>query len=136
MTSAPGGSADARTRDADDGLPDSLEPGRTLSSDAEPPAALPRGDVRIASWVALVSAVVVLLWYLSILVLGGVYLGELSTPAQLIVWALAAVSLACGIISLNARRHRELAAAGFIAGVVSLLVSLTIGLPTGFQILF
>lgn len=125
----------AKDRFADDGLPDPLRPGRTMPA----PAAdqnLPKGDVRVASWIALVSAVIVLAWYFSILILGGVYLGELSTPAQLAVWALAAVSFVCGIISLNARRHRELAAAGFIAGIVSLLVSLTIGLPTGFQILY
>lgn len=135
MTSAPGGSVRASERDADEGLPDSFEPGRTLPAPTPRPA-FPRGDVRAASWIALLSGVGVLLWYLSILVLGGVYLGEFSVPAQFAVWALAALSFTCGIISLNARRYREFAAAGFIAGVVSLLVSLTIGLPTGFQILF
>jgi hypothetical protein len=136
MTSAPGGSVSARTRDADDDLPDSLEPGRSMAGDRKPSPELPKGDVRIASWFALLSGIVVLLWYLSILVFGGVYLGDLSTAAQIVVWVLAAVSLACGIVSLNARCYRELAAAGFIAGVVSLLVSLAIGLPTGIQILF
>lgn len=136
MTSAPEGSVRAGAREADDDLPDSFEPGRTLLPESARPPAVPRGDVRVASWIALASGVGVLLWYLSILVLGGVYLEELSTPAQFVVWGLAGVSFACGIISLNARRYRELAAAGFIAGVVSLLVSLTIGLPTGLQILF
>lgn len=117
----------------DEDLPDSLEPGRSIPTTTTP--VLRRGDVRWASWVALLSAIVVLMWYLSILVLGGVALGPWSTAAQVAVWVLALASFAAGIVCLNARRNREFAAAGFIAGVVSLLVSLTIGLPTGFQIL-
>jgi hypothetical protein len=118
---------------SDDALPDSFEPGATVPTTTTP--VLRRGDVRWASWVALLAAIVVLMWYLSILVLGGVALGAWSTVAQVTVWVLAAVSFAAGIVCLNARRNREFAAAGFIAGVVSLLVSLTIGVPTGFQIL-
>ncbi|MFJ6651696.1 hypothetical protein ACIQLJ_02740 [Microbacterium sp. NPDC091313] len=116
---------------ADDELPDPMEPGASIA----PAPRLPRGDMRWASWVALLSAIGVVMWYLSILVLGGVALGEFSTPAQLFIWGSAVVSFAAGLMCLNARRNREFAAAGFIAGVVSLLVSLTIGLPTGFQIL-
>lgn len=129
-----GGGARAKDRVADDDLPDPLEPGRSVPEPAPAPP-LPKGDVRVASWIAVSTAVGVLLWYFSILVLGGVYLEDFNQPAQVAVWALAAVSLTCGIISLNARRARELAAAGFIAGVVSLLVTLTIGVSTGFQIL-
>jgi hypothetical protein len=121
---------------SDDDLPDSLEPGGSIPGGPPPEDTPPKGDVRIPSWVALASGVIVVIWYLSILILGGVYLGDFSSPAQLIIWGLAIVSIACGIWSLNARRSRELAAAGFIAGVVAFLVSLTIGLPTGFQVLF
>lgn len=117
---------------ADDELPDSMEPGSSIAAE---PVPLPRGDLRWASWIALLSAIGVVMWYLSILVIGGVALGDFSTPAQLFIWGAAVVSFVAGILCLNARRNREFAAAGFIAGVVSLLVSLTIGLPTGFQIL-
>jgi uncharacterized protein YqhQ len=133
----PAGASRAKDRLADDGLPDSFEPGRSVRQPARDGAQpSPKGDVRIASWIALVTGVLVLVWYLSILVLGGVYLADLSTPAQVGAWVLAAVSLVCGLLSLNARRARGLASAGFIAGIVSLLVSLTIGLSTGFQILY
>ncbi|QEW01706.1 hypothetical protein [Microbacterium lushaniae] len=134
MTSLPDARS-ARARVADAALPDPLAGPPTSPVDAQG-RPLPKGDVRAASWIALVSGAAVLLWYLSILILGGVYLGEFSSLAQIAVWGLAAVSFVCGLICLNARRARELAAAGFIAGIVSLLVSLTIGLPTGFQILF
>ncbi|KAA9149351.1 hypothetical protein F6B41_24985 [Microbacterium lushaniae] len=134
MTSLPDARS-ARDRVADEWLPDPLAGPPTSPVDAQG-RPLPKGDVRAASWIALLTAAAVLLWYFSILILGGVYLGELSGPAQIAVWALAAVSFVCGLISLNARRARELAAAGFIAGIVSLLVSLTIGVPTGFQILY
>jgi hypothetical protein len=120
---------------AADDLPDPMEPGESIPHGDIAPQ-LPRGDVRWASWVALLSGVVVLLWYLSILVLGGVYLGDAAAPAQIGIWVLALAAFGCGLWSLNARRSRELAAAGFIAGVVALLVSVTIGLPTGFQLLF
>jgi hypothetical protein len=122
---------------SDDDLPNPMEPGTSVNrpaSSASP--ALPKGDVRVASWIALISGAIVVLWYLSILILGGIYLAEFSSPLQYAIWGLALVSFVCGVISLNARRARELAAAGFISGVVSLLVSLTIGLPTGFQIVF
>ncbi|TFV84612.1 hypothetical protein E4V99_06060 [Microbacterium sp. dk485] len=125
----------ARASVADEGLPDPLAEPPTSPVDAQG-RPLPKGDVRVASWIAILTAIAVLLWYLSILILGGVHLGEYSSAAQIAVWALAAVSFVCGLISLNARRARELAAAGFIAGIVSLLVSLTIGVPTGFQILY
>lgn len=123
---------------ADEDLADPMEPGATVpgASETTPPESMPKGDLRIPSWVALASGAVVVIWYLSILVLGGVYLGDFSSPAQFFIWGLALVSFGCGIWSLNARRDRELAAAGFIAGVVAFLVSLTIGLPTGFQVLF
>jgi hypothetical protein len=117
---------------ADDALPDPMEPGAALPVD---PAPLPRGDLRWASWIALLSAIGVVMWYLSILVTGGVAFGEYSTAAQLFIWATALVSFVSGLLCLNARRNREFAAAGFIAGVVSLLVSITIGVPTGFQVL-
>lgn len=122
---------------AEDDLPDPMEPGGPLPAAPTGVAPeLPKGDVRVASWIALVTGALVLLWYLSILILGGVYLAEFASPAQIGVWLLAIVSFACGIIALNARRERELAAAGFIAGVVAFLVSLTIGLPMGLQVLF
>lgn len=120
---------------ADEDMTDALAPGSSVDASATQ-APLPKGDVRVASWIALISGAIVLLWYLSILIMGGVHLGEFSTPAQIAIWGLAVVSFACGVISLNARRARELAASGFIAGLVALLVSLTIGLPTGFQILW
>jgi hypothetical protein len=120
---------------ADEDLPDSLEPGTSLPG-AEPPKPHPRGDVRVVSWIALIGGAIVVIWYLSILVLGGVNLGGFAASAQIAIWVLALGTFVCGVWSLNARRARELAAAGFIAGVVALLVSLTIGLPTGFQLLF
>jgi hypothetical protein len=124
---------------ADEDLPDPLEPGASIPHDPLPTPqspVVPKGDVRIPSWVALGGGVLVVAWYLSVLVLGGVYLGDLAAPAQIGIWLLALVSFGCGLWSLNARRARELAAAGFIAGVVSLLVTISIGLPTGFQVLF
>src|SRR3546814_20849397 len=126
------GGARSKDRVADDGLPDPLGPGRSVPE--HPPAdALPKGDVRVASWIAVASAIGVLLWYFSILVLGGVYLNDFNTPAQVAVWALAAVSLTCVIVSLNARPARQLAAAGFIEGVLSLLVHLPHWLSPDFQ---
>src|SRR3546814_12951702 len=86
------GGARSKDRVADDGLPDPLGPGCSVPE--HPPAdALPKGDVRVASWIAVASAIGVLLWYFSILVLGGVYLNAFNTPAQVAVWALAAVAL-------------------------------------------
>ncbi|MGP3533491.1 hypothetical protein ACTU3I_01755 [Microbacterium sp. RD1] len=122
-------------RPVDDELPDSFEPGRSVAPSASS-VDLPKGDVRVASWIAVLGCVVVLLWYFSILIFGGVPLGDFSTPAQFLVWGLALGAFICGIVCLNARRDREFAAVGFIAGIVSLLVNFAIGLPTGLQILF
>jgi hypothetical protein len=78
----------------------------------------------------------VLFWYMHILVLGVAPYGRANVPLQIAAWVLAAISFAAGILALNARRERELAAAGFIAGTVALLITVTIGLPAGLQILF
>lgn len=122
---------------ADDDLPNSFEPGRTVRARHVDLPGYPTGDVRVASWIALVSGIVVVVWYLLALVLGGVYFSsDAAGTIQLFVWALAIVSFVCGIISLNARCYRELAAAGFIAGVVSLLVSLTLGVSAALQVIF
>jgi Mn2+/Fe2+ NRAMP family transporter len=129
--------ASGSTAVAEDDLPDPMEPGITV---ADPPAdapPLPKGDMRVPSWIALLSGIVVVLWYLLALVLGGVYFSTWAAGIiQIVIWALAIVAFACGIVALNARRYRELAAAGFIAGVVSLLVSLTLGLSAGLQVLY
>lgn len=122
---------------AEDDLPDPMQPGHTAPH-SDPPDLpdIPRGDVRAATWVALVSAVLVVAWYLMLLLAGGVYSDPVATGTlQIAVWVLAVVSFACGLICLNARRHREFAAAGFIAGVVALLVTLTLGLSAGLQLL-
>jgi hypothetical protein len=121
---------------ADEDLPDPMEPGITVRTPPPDAPDFPRGDVRVASWIALVSGVVVVAWYLLALVLGGVYFSPMAAVIlQLAVWALAIVAFVCGLVCLNARRHREFAAAGFIAGVVSLLVTLTLGLTTGVQVI-
>lgn len=118
---------------ADDDLPDPLAPGSSLPPSTAPDP-IPKGDLRVASWVALVGGAIVVVWYLGIGIRGGVYLRDLAAVAQIGIWVIAAVAFVCGMLSLNARRNREFAAAGFIAGVVALLVSLTIGLPAGLQI--
>ena len=123
---------------AEDDLPDPLHPGHTapLNLPADAPA-LPRGDLRAATWVALVTAVLVVAWYLTVLLTGGVSLPDAAAATvQVTAWVLAIVSFVCGVLCLNARRHREFAAAGFIAGVVALLVSVTLGLSAGLQIVF
>lgn len=122
---------------AEDDLPDPMKPGITVQSPPSESPPLPKGDVRVASWVALLSGIVVVGWYLLALVLGGVYFETAAAGViQLIMWALAIVAFVCGVLSLNARRYRELAAAGFIAGVVSLLVSVTLGLSAGLQVIY
>lgn len=120
---------------AEEDLPDSFEPGSTVRPGDPHPVELPDGDVRVASWTALVSGILVLVWYLHILVLGGVAFYDFNSPLQIAVWVLAVISFVAGVLALNARRERELAAAGFIAGTVAILITITIGLPTGLQIL-
>ena len=48
---------------------------------------------------------------------------------------LAGLSFVSGIASLNARMPRELAAAGFIAGVAAGLLSISIGFFSGLELL-
>lgn len=122
---------------ADDELPDPMEPGTTAPHTAAPDATtFPRGDVRVATWIALISAVIVVAWYLSLILLGGLMLDDTVVGVlQIGMWALAVVSFVCGLICLNARRYREFAASGFIAGVVALLVTLTLGLSAGLQLM-
>lgn len=123
---------------SDEDLPDPLQPGRTAPHNL--PAELPetpRGDVRVATWIALLSAVLVVAWYVTALLFGGIHTEPvLAGTIQIAAWLLAAVSFVCGLVCLNARRYREFAAAGFIAGIVALLVTLTIGLSAGLQLLF
>jgi hypothetical protein len=121
----------------EDDLPDPLHPGHSSRDGVHVEGApMPKGDLRVASWIALISGILVVLWYLSALVLGGVYFTTVAAGImQLGAWALAVVSFACGLLCLNARRFREFAAAGFIAGVVALLVSLTLGLSAALQLL-
>lgn len=114
---------------ADDELPDSLEPGMRVPPRPEPPAPpTPKGDLRVASVIALVTGSIVIAWHIFLVSVSAIAdLGELGW-FQFGIWALALISFVTGILSLNARMARELAAAGFIAGVAAFLLSLTIGL--------
>ncbi|PTT13760.1 hypothetical protein DBR36_16790 [Microbacterium sp. HMWF026] len=121
---------------ADEDLPDSLEPAIDVPPrDEPPPPPTPRGDLRAASIIAIVTGVIVIGWYLFVVTVSTV--SELQQLAwiQIGMWVLAAVSTVCGILSLNARMARELAAAGFIAGVAAGLLSISIGFFSGLELL-
>ncbi|WP_295832309.1 hypothetical protein [uncultured Microbacterium sp.] len=121
---------------ADDDLPDSLEPAVDIPPREEPPApSTPKGDLRAVSIVAIVTGVVVIAWYLFIATASAIAEIDNLPFIQIGMWVLAVVSFVCGILSLNARMARELAAAGFIAGVAAGLLSVTIGLFSGLELL-
>ncbi|WP_295854786.1 hypothetical protein [uncultured Microbacterium sp.] len=121
---------------ADDDLPDSLEPAVDIPPREEPPAPpTPKGDLRAVSIVAIVTGVVVIAWYLFIATASAIAEIDNLPFIQIGMWVLAVVSFVCGILSLNARMARELAAAGFIAGVAAGLLSVTIGLFSGLELL-
>ncbi len=121
---------------ADDDLPDSLEPAVDIPPRDEPPAPpTPKGDLRVVSIVAIVTGVIVIAWYLFIATASAIAEIDNLPFIQIGMWALAVVSFVCGILSLNARMARELAAAGFIAGVAAGLLSVTIGLFSGLELL-
>ncbi len=117
---------------ADDELPDSLEPGRHVPPRDEPPAPpTPRGDLRVASVIAIVTGTIVVAWHIFLVSVSAIAeLGQLLW-FQIGIWVLALVSFVTGLLSLNARMARELAAAGFIAGVAAFLLSISIGLFSG-----
>ncbi len=121
---------------ADEDLPDSLEPAIDVPPRDEPPAPpTPKGDLRAVSIVAIVTGAIVIGWYLFVVTVSTV--SELQQLAwiQIGMWVLAVVSAVCGILSLNARMARELAAAGFIAGVAAGLLSISIGFFSGLELL-
>ncbi len=121
---------------ADEDLPDSLEPAIDVPPrDEPPPPPTPKGDLRAVSVIAIVTGVIVIGWYLFVVTVSTV--SELQQLAwiQIGMWVLAAVSTVCGILSLNARMARELAAAGFIAGVAAGLLSISIGFFSGLELL-
>lgn len=121
---------------ADDDLPDSLEPAVDIPPRDEPPAPpTPKGDLRAVSIVAIVTGVIVIAWYLFIATASAIAEIDNLPFIQIGMWVLAVVSFVCGILSLNARMARELAAAGFIAGVAAGLLSVTIGLFSGLELL-
>lgn len=121
---------------ADDDLPDSLEPAVDIPPREEPPAPpTPKGDLRAVSIVAIVTGVIVIAWYLFIATASAIAEIDNLPFIQIGMWVLAVVSFVCGILSLNARMARELAAAGFIAGVAAGLLSVTIGLFNGLELL-
>ncbi|MEX8034073.1 hypothetical protein AB6V29_13635 [Microbacterium sp. 20-116] len=121
---------------ADDDLPDSLEPAVDIPPRDEPPAPpTPKGDLRIASVVAIVTGVIVIAWYLFVATASAIADVDNLMWIQIGMWVLALISFVCGIFSLNARMARELAAAGFIAGVAAGLLSVTIGLFSGLELL-
>lgn len=117
---------------ADDELPDSLEPGLNVPPRDEPPAApTPKGDLRAVSIIAIVTGVIVVAWHFFLVSVSAVAELDQFLWIQIGIWALAVVSFVLGILSLNARMARELAAAGFIAGVAAFLLSIAIGLFSG-----
>ncbi|MFJ4159428.1 hypothetical protein [Microbacterium testaceum] len=121
---------------ADDDLPDSLEPAVDIPPREEPPAPpTPKGDLRAVSIVAIVTGMIVIAWYLFIATASAIAEIDNLPFIQIGMWVLAVVSFVCGILSLNARMARELAAAGFIAGVAAGLLSVTIGLFSGLELL-
>lgn len=121
---------------ADDDLPDSLEPAVDIPPRDEPPAPpTPKGDLRIASVIAIVTGAIVIAWYLFVATASAIADVDNLVWIQIGMWVLALISFVCGILSLNARMARELAAAGFIAGVAAGLLSVTIGLFSGLELL-
>jgi hypothetical protein len=121
---------------ADDDLPDSLEPAVDIPPRDEPPAPpTPKGDLRVASLIAIVTGVIVIAWYLFVATASAIADIDNLMWIQIGMWVLALISFVCGILSLNARMARELAAAGFIAGVAAGLLSVTIGLFSGLELL-
>ena len=121
---------------ADDDLPDSLEPAIDVPPRDEPPAPpTPKGDLRLASVVAIVTGVIVIAWYLFVATASAISELDRLPYIQIGMWVLALVSFVCGILSLNARMARELAAAGFIAGVAAGLLSISIGFFSGLELL-
>lgn len=121
---------------ADDDLPDSLEPAIDVPPrDEPPPPPTPKGDLRVASVVAIITGAIVIAWYLFVVTASTI--SELDNLAwiQIGIWVLAGVSFVSGIASLNARMARELAAAGFIAGVAAGLLSISIGFFSGLELL-
>lgn len=121
---------------ADDDLPDSLEPAVDIPPRDEPPAPpTPKGDLRVASVIAIVTGVIVIAWYLFVATASAIADIDNLMWIQIGMWVLALISFVCGILSLNARMARELAAAGFIAGVAAGLLSVTIGLFSGLELL-
>ncbi len=117
---------------ADDELPDSLEPGQNVPARDEPPAPpTPRGDLRAVSIIAIVTGAIVVGWHIFLVSVSAVAELDEFLWIQIGIWALALVSFVLGILSLNARMARELAAAGFIAGVAAFLLSISIGLFSG-----
>ncbi|MFS0792507.1 hypothetical protein [Microbacterium sp. 1P10AE] len=117
---------------ADDELPDSLEPGQNVPPRDEPPAPpTPRGDLRAVSIIAIVTGAIVVGWHIFLVSVSAVAELDEFLWIQIGIWALALVSFVLGILSLNARMARELAAAGFIAGVAAFLLSISIGLFSG-----
>ncbi|MCM3501088.1 hypothetical protein M3667_04240 [Microbacterium sp. P26] len=121
---------------ADEDLPDSLEPAIHVPPRDEPPAPpTPKGDLRAVSIIALVTGVIVIAWYLFLVTASAIADLENLAWIQIGMWVLALVSFVCGILSLNARMARELAAAGFIAGVAAGLLSISIGFFSGLELL-
>lgn len=121
---------------ADDDLPDSLEPAIDVPPRDEPPAPpTPKGDLRAVSVVAIVTGVIVIAWYLFVATASAISELDRLPYIQIGMWVLALVSFVCGILSLNARMARELAAAGFIAGVAAGLLSISIGFFSGLELL-
>ncbi|BFM24931.1 hypothetical protein [Microbacterium sp. che218] len=121
---------------ADEDLPDSLEPAIHVPPRDEPPAPpTPKGDLRVVSIIALVTGVIVIAWYLFLVTASAIAHLENLAWIQIGMWVLALVSFVCGILSLNARMARELAAAGFIAGVAAGLLSISIGFFSGLELL-
>ncbi len=121
---------------ADDDLPDSLEPAIDVPPRDEPPAPpTPQGDLRAVSVVAIVTGVIVIAWYLFVATASAISELDRLPYIQIGMWVLALVSFVCGILSLNARMARELAAAGFIAGVAAGLLSISIGFFSGLELL-
>ncbi|MEX0153623.1 hypothetical protein [Microbacterium sp. LMI1-1-1.1] len=121
---------------ADDDLPDSLEPGMRVAPRPQPPAPpTPKGDLRVASIVAIVTGSTVVLWYVFLVSVSAVADLDQLFWIQISMWVLAGVSFVAGILSLNARMARELAAAGFISGVAAFLLSISIGFFSGVDLL-
>ncbi|MDT0116705.1 hypothetical protein Q9R20_06835 [Microbacterium sp. PRF11] len=121
---------------ADDDLPDSLEPAIDVPPRDEPPAPpTPKGDLRAVSIIAIVTGVIVIAWYLFVATASAISELDRLPYIQIGMWVLALVSFVCGILSLNARMARELAAAGFIAGVAAGLLSISIGFFSGLELL-